>query len=332
MKEETMAKYKIVVTDWAEYDNLDNERRILSQLGDVEVLDYFCKSEEEILPLVADCDALIAQFGKITSSVIDAMQKCKVICRYGIGTDGTDIPAATAKNICVCNVNDYCRDEVSTHALAFLLDANRRITQTTQRLKGGEWYKLGIEIPSLQKSTVGIISFGRIARATAEKLRPFCENIWAVDKYVDDEVMRKEGVTPKTTEEILAGADYIIIHAPLTDETFHMFSKEAFKKMKPTSTLINVGRGAIVDTDDLVWALENKEIGYACIDVFEKEPLDKDHPILKMENVSLTPHRAWHSNESQKTLQSAPAEEIVRVLTGKKPVNLVNKELEKLFD
>ncbi len=327
-----MAKYKIVVTDWAEYDNLDNERRILAQLGDVEVLDYFYKDEEDIVKIVEDCDALIAQFGRITEKVIGAMNKCKVICRYGIGTDGTDIPAATAKNICVCNVNDYCRDEVSTHAMAFLLDANRRITQTTRRLKDGDWYKLGIEIPSLQKSTVGLISFGRIARATAKKLQPFCENIWAVDKYVDDEVMRKEGVEPKTTDEILAGADYIIIHAPLTDETFHMFNREAFKKMKATATLINVGRGAVVDTDDLVWALENKEISYACIDVFEKEPLGGDHPILKLENVSLTPHRAWHSNESQKILQSTPAQEILRVLTGKKPVNLVNKELEKLFD
>ena len=327
-----MAKYKIVVTDWAEYDNLDNEKRALSKLGDVEVLDYFCKEEEEIIEIVKDCDAVIAQFGKITANVIDSMQKCKVICRYGIGTDGTDIKAATKKNICVCNVNDYCRDEVSTHALAFLLDANRKISQTTNRLRGGDWYKLGIEIPSLQKSTVGIISFGRIARATAEKLAVFCENIWGVDKYVEDKIMLDAGVLPKTTEEILEGADYIIVHAPLTDETFHMFNKEAFKKMKSTATIINVGRGAVVDTDDLIWALENKEIGYACLDVFEKEPLNNDNKLLGMKNVSLTPHRAWHSNESQRILQSTPAEDIVRVLTGKKPHNLVNKELEKLFD
>lgn len=326
-----MAKYKVVITD-REYEDIDNELRILSELGDVEVLDYQYRDEDDVIKVTKDCDAMIIQYAKATKKVIDSLEHCKVIAKYATGIDGIDIAEATKKGICITNVNDYCSDEVSTHAVTMLLDAVRRTQAFNERVKAGEWYRMGIKIPSLKNSVIGVISFGRIARAYIDKIKPFCDQIWVYDKFVSEEDMIKYGVVPKTFEEILAGADYISVHAPLTMETRHMFNKEAFKKMKASATLINVARGALVKEDDLLWALENGEIAFAALDVLETEPPAKDNPLLQMDQVFITPHTAWYSTESQKKLQSTVAEDVVKVLQGKVPGNLVNKELESLFD
>lgn len=144
--------------------------------------------------------------------------------------------------------------------------------------------------------------------------------------------MAAYGVLPKSLEEILSGADYISIHAPLTEETRHMFDKEAFKMMKPSASIINVARGALIKEEDLIWALQNQEIAFAALDVLETEPPQKDSPLLQMDNVMITPHTAWYSTASQKKLQSTVAEDVVRVLQGKIPGNLVNRELASLFE
>ncbi len=326
-----MAKYKVVITD-REYENIENELRILAELGDVEVLDYQYRDEENVIKAAKGCDALIIQYAKVTKKVIDSLDHCKVIAKYATGIDGIDIAEATKKGICVTNVNDYCADEVSTHAAAMLLDVVRRTQEFNTRVKAGQWYRMGIKIPSLRNSVVGIISFGRIARAYIDKIKPFCSQIWVYDKFVPDEDMVKYGVVPKSFEEVLAGADYISVHAPLTEETRHMFNREVFKKMKPSAALINVARGGLVKEEDLIWALANGEIAFAALDVLEKEPPQGDCPLLHMDNVMITPHTAWYSTESQKKLQSTVAEDVVKVLQGKMPGNLVNKELAPLFE
>lgn len=326
-----MAKYKIVITD-REYENIDNELRILNELGDVEVLDYQYRDEEDVIKVAKDCDAIIIQYAKVTKRVIDSMNHCKIIAKYATGIDGIDIAEATKREICVTNVNDYCADEVSTHAVTLLLDAVRRTSTFSMKVKNGEWYRMGLRIPSLKKSIVGVISFGRIARAYIDKIKPFCDQIWVYDKFVSEKDVLDYGVLPKSFEEILENADYISIHAPLTDETRHMFNKDAFKMMKPSATLINVARGAIINEQDLIYALENKEIAFAALDVLEKEPPEKDNPLIHMDNVIITPHTAWYSVESQKKLQSTVAQDVVKVLQGKEPNNLVNKELTTLFN
>ena len=326
-----MAKYKVVITD-REYEDIDNELRILQELGDVEVLDYQLRDEDQVIEIAKDCDALIIQYAKATKKVIGALEHCKVIAKYAIGIDGIDIAEATKKGICVTNVNDYCADEVSTHAAAMLLDTVRRTQEFNARVKAGEWYHMGIKIPSLEHSVIGVISFGRIARAYIDKIKPFCDQIWVFDKFVPEKDLAAYGVLPKSLEEILSGADYISIHAPLTEETRHMFDKEAFKMMKPSASIINVARGALIKEEDLIWALQNQEIAFAALDVLETEPPQKDSPLLQMDNVMITPHTAWYSTESQKKLQSTVAEDVVRVLQGKIPGNLVNRELASLFE
>ena len=180
---------------------------------------------------------------------------------------------------------------------------------------------------SLRNQVIGVISFGRIARSFIDKVKPLCDNIWVNDKYVSEEEMRQYGVEPKSLEEIYENADYISVHCPLTEETRHMFNRETFRKMKDTAVLINVSRGPVVSEQDLCEALDTGQIGGAALDVLETEPPAPDHPLFQYENVIITPHTAWYSEESQAVLQSTPAEDIARVLRGERPLNVVNKEV-----
>lgn len=322
-----MAKYKVVITDH-EYKDVDNERRILSAIG-AEVLDYQYKDMENILRVAKDADAIIVQYAKMPRELVEQLDNCKIIARYATGFDGIDLDACTDKGIYFCNVSDYCRDEVSSHTLALLMELSRRTEKYDRWTHSGKWFSMPGEQHNLRNQIIGVISFGRIARAFIDKVKPLCNNIWVNDKYVDDQAMIDYGVAPKSMDEIFEHADYISMHCPLTEETRHLFNKETFKKMKNSAAIINVSRGPVVSEEDLVWALENKEIRAAALDVLETEPPAPDNPLFGFDNVIITPHTAWYSEESQKVLQSTPAEDIVRALTGEIPLNIVNKEVLK---
>ncbi len=320
-----MARYKVVITD-REYESIDNEREILKKI-DAEVFDYQYKDEENILKVARDADAIIVQYATMPGSLIKELDNCKIIARYATGFDGIDLNAATDKGIYVCNVQDYCSEEVAVHGAALLLEMARRINKYNLWTHGGNWYGMPGRQYSLKKQTIGVISFGKIARSFIDKVKPFCENIWVYDKFVDPEDIIEYGVVPKNFEEIVKNADYISIHCPLTEETHHLFDKEVFRNMKNSAVVINAARGAVVSESDLIWALENKLIGGAALDVLENEPPKRDNPLFNFENVIITPHTAWYSEESLKILQSTPAEDIVRVLEGGIPLNIVNKEI-----
>ena len=320
-----MAKYKVVITD-REYESIENEREVLSQL-DVDLQDYQYKDKDNILRVAKDADALIIQYAKMPRDLIEELDNCKIIARYATGFDGIDLDACTEKGIYVCNVSDYCRDEVSTYALSLLLEMATRVGKHDQWTHDGNWFGMPGKQHSLKNQVIGVISFGRIARAYIEKIKPLCNNIWVYDNHDNVEAIRAAGAEPKTLEEIYAGADYISLHCPLTPETHHMINKEVFKKMKNTAVVINVARGPVVSEEDLIWALENHEIAGAALDVMEQEPPKKDNPLFGFDNVLITPHTAWYSEESQAVLQRTPAEEIVRVFNGEVPLNVVNKEI-----
>lgn len=322
-----MAKYKVVITDH-EYEDIENEKKALSAL-DVEIVDCQCRNPEEILKVARDADALIIQYAKMPRELVEQLDRCKVIARYATGFDGIDLAACTEKGICVCNVSDYCREEVSTYALSLLLEMSTRVAKHNEWTHRGNWYGMPGKQHSLKNQVIGVVSFGRIARSYIDKIKPLCNNIWVYDAYAEDDAILQYGVVPKTLEEIYAGADYISLHCPLTEETRHLIDREALRKMKKSAVLINVARGAVVSEKALVWALENGEIAGAALDVLEQEPPEKDNPLFDFENVIISPHSAWYSEESQAVLQRTPAEEIVRVLKGEMPLNLVNKEVLK---
>lgn len=322
-----MAKYKVVITD-REYETIDNEKRVFAESGlDIELFDYQYKEKDKILEVAKDADAIIVQYAKMPRDLIEQLDRCKVIARYATGFDGLDLEAATEKGIYICNVNDYCREEVATHTLALLMELSRRVSKYDRWTHSGNWYAMPGKQHSLRNQVIGVISFGRIARTFIDRIKPICDNIWVYDEYVDPQVMRDYGVVPKTFDEIVEGADYISMHCPLTPETRHMFNKDVFRRMKNTAAIINVARGPVVSEEDLVWALKEGEIGGAALDVLETEPPAADNPLFGFDNVIITPHTAWYSVESQAILQATPAEDIVRVLKGELPLNIVNKDI-----
>lgn len=322
-----MKQYKVAITD-CEYENVEIEKDILSQIN-AEVRLYNTKKEEDIIEIAKDCDALIFQYANITEKIIASMENCKIIAKYATGTDGIDIEAASNKGILFTNVVNYSTEEVANHTLSLILDLARKIHLYNKETSMGNWnYKNGFPIKHLRNSIVGVIGFGNISKSVIDKLNSFCNEIWVFSNHASEDEISSFNAKKKSFNEVIENSDYITVHSPLTVKTRNMFDKEIFKRMKNSSYLINVSRGGLVNEADLINALKNNEISGAALDVMESEPPRKSNPLLKMNNVLITPHAAWYSERSQFELQSTVANEVHRVLSGYFPLNAVNKELE----
>jgi D-3-phosphoglycerate dehydrogenase / 2-oxoglutarate reductase len=244
--------------------------------------------------------------------------------------DNVDIPAATGKGIVVTRVPDYCLDEVSDHAMALLLAVVRKIPFLSARAHSGTWeMKAAVPIHRLRGTTLGLVAFGQIPQLMAPKAKSFGMRVVTYDPYVPQEVLTKAGVERVEFDELVKISDYISIHTPLMPATHHLFNADVFKRMKPTSYVINTARGPIIDEAALAEALDKKEIAGAALDVMEKEPTTSS-PLFGRANVIITPHSSFYSEESLVDLQTKAAEEVVRVLTGQAPKNPVNPEALKV--
>lgn len=325
-----MNKMKVVITDYY-YETLDMEMKEFAKLENVEICsEYQCKDEDALTEIVKDADVVIVQFAPISRKVIAAMEKCKLIVRYAIGVDNIDITAATDKGIYVANVPDYCTDEVSNHAIAMIFAMSKKLLQLHESVKNGQWnYTVSKPLYRFEGKTLGLIGFGRIPTMIARKMSLFGLKIIAYDKYFNKEIGDSLGVKEVSLDELLEMSDYISVHCPLNEETHHLLNAAAFKKMKNTAFLVNTARGAIVCESDLITALQEGEIAGVGLDVLENEPILSDNPLLHMEQVLITPHNAWYSEEAVLSLQQKVAQEAVRVLQGGVPKNLINKELLK---
>jgi D-3-phosphoglycerate dehydrogenase / 2-oxoglutarate reductase len=310
------------------FPNLDPTRAVLSQLG-AEVRLAQESQPEAILEVAREADALLTTYAKITAEMIAQMKRCQIIARFGIGVDNVDIPAATKAGIVVTRVPDYCIDEVSDHAMALLLALNRKVPSSNARTHSGQWaMKAVVPIHRLRGATLGLVAFGQIARLVAAKAEPFGVRVVTYDPYAPPDVLAQAGVEDVTFEQLVDISDYISIHCPLTPETHHLFNADVFRHMKPTAFLINTARGPIVDETALAHALDHGQLAGAALDVMEKEP-PAGSPLLGRDNVILTPHTSFYSEESLLDLQTKAAEEVLRVLTGEAPRNPVNPEISK---
>ena len=327
------AKFKVVMTDH-DFPNLDTERREFARI-EAEFIPAQCQTEDEVIELAKDADAIINQsFKPIGRRVIESLQKCKIIARTGIGYDTIDVAAATDHGICVTNVEGYCVDEVSDHAMTMLLALARKIIPLNDSIRKGVWdFKVAKPVHRLRGRTLGIVGYGKIGRSLASKAKGFGLQLICCDPYVDKDIPLKDGVAVVDLEELLEKADFISIHVPLTDETTDLFAQEQFRKMKENAFIINTARGGVVKGDDLYKALKEGWIAGAGIDVVEKEPMKEDDPILSLENLMITtPHSAWYSEDSLVDLQTIYTQEVVRVLSAKRPLFLVNPEVKPKID
>jgi D-3-phosphoglycerate dehydrogenase len=322
MRRISMAKYYIPV--WSSIiKDIEIEKQEMAGF-DAEV--EFIRDREEFIKVAAKADAVITADSKIDRSIIENLVKCKIIVRQGIGFDNIDIKAAAEKNIIVCNVPDYCTDEVSDHTIALILSLVRKVPVYSGLVKNGIWdIKSVSPIRRLSTLVLGLAGFGKIAREVARKAKPFGFRIMAFDPYVSPQLAEECGVDLVNFEDLIKESDIISIHVPLSKETLHLFDKTKFNLMKPTAYIVNTGRGPLINEKDLYEALKNNRLAGAALDVLEQEPPQKDNPLLALENVIVTPHAAFYSEESYIDLRRKAVQEVKRVLSNQPPLNQVNK-------
>jgi D-3-phosphoglycerate dehydrogenase / 2-oxoglutarate reductase len=316
----------VAITDYV-FPSLDPERAVLEPLG-VELRPQHCRSEEEIIALAQDAEAVLNCYAKMTARVIENLNRCKIIARYGIGVDNVDLAAASKAKILVTNVPDYCVDEVSDHALALLLALVRRISAADGAVKGGAWDVVAhAGIRRLRGQTLGLLGFGKIAKALASKVQPLGMRVLVYDPYLEPALIAQHGVEGVDLDRLLTEADAVSVHVPLSAETGNLIGRRELARMKSTAFLINTSRGGIVDERALAVALKEGRLGGAALDVLGVEPPPADHPLRQAPNIILTPHLAFYSRESVIELQTKAAEEVARALKGEPPRSPVNPEV-----
>ncbi len=315
---------KVLVTDHT-FDPLDIEERILEPVQGV-VLGHQCKSALALLPLMADVDAVITQFSPLKAEVIAAMQKVRVIVRYGIGVDNVDLEAARARGIPVCNVPDYCIDEVADHTLAFILATTRQVVPNTLNIRGGKWGLVpGLDqMRTLRDQTVGIVGFGRIGREVAARLAPFKSRRLVYDAFVPADTIRTAGCEPSALDDLLQQSDIVTLHCPSTPQTKKLLNADSLTKMKPGAVVINLARGDLIDTPSLVAALQSGQISAAALDVCDPEPIPADSPLRSLPNVIAASHIASVSPKAVRTLRETAARIAAMALRGEALPNVVN--------
>jgi D-3-phosphoglycerate dehydrogenase len=321
-------RFKVVITDYY-YPSLTEERQVFADTG-IEIVDCNekCRTEDDVIKYARDADALIVQFVPITRKIIESLSKCKIIAKYAIGLDTIDIPAATERCVMVANVPDYCINEVADQAMALMLTVTRKIAIATAEVARGNWsYQKAVPIRRFSEMSLGLLSFGNIARTFVAKAQALgFKQIRVYDPYINETGIAKypeyEFVDLTT---LLNESDVVSIHTPATAETIHMIDRSALALMKNGAFLINTSRGALIDEVALAEALENGKLGGVGLDVLENEESIKENPLLKYENVVITPHMGWYSIDSLAELQRKVAEQVKQALLEGRPKYWVNQ-------
>lgn len=319
-----ITKYKVVVTD-DRYGNYDVEKEVLGII-DAEVAVYNCTSPEEVIGACADADGVMVNLAPMPAEVIGKLQKCRIISRYGVGYDNVDVKACTQKGIYAANVPDYSMEEVSDHALALLMGCARKIARRDAQVRQGKW-NIGSADPvyRIAGKTFALMGYGLIGRCLHRKIKGLNPGrVLVYDPFLEAEFIQSQGAQKVDFETALKEADYISIHMPLNDNTRGIIGEKAFALMKPTAILVNTSRGPVVDEGALIKALSTGRINSAGLDVHTKEPLDRDNPLMKLENCILTDHMGWYSEESTVELKRKVAENVRDVLKGGKPKYPIN--------
>ncbi len=318
MATDTMATKvtKVVITDH-EFVDLEPERAILAPLGCALEAGQ-CRTAEDVAALAADADYVITQFAPVSAAAIEEMRRARMIVRYGVGVDNVDLDAAARGGIPVFNVPDYCIDEVADHTLALMLALTRQIVPVALNVRAGRWTTRPPvhEFHALRDMTVGVVGCGRIGREVIRRLAPFKARVLAYDPLLEAGAEQAPGCERATLDEIWAHSDVVTLHVPSTAETRHLIDGETLARMKDGALLVNVSRGAIVDTAALIAALQSGKVAGAALDVTDPEPIEDDSPLLRMDNVIITSHVASVSAQAARELRARVANTVARAIRG----------------
>ena len=316
---------EIIICD-LDHKNIDPETEVFSKAG-ITVKRLNCKTQREVIENCKNAVVLLNQYVKMDKVIFKALPNLKCVIRYGVGYDNINVNDATAYGVQVCNVPDYGTGEVADLAIAHMMNLTRRISLHNSLVREGVWdYRKSIPVKRLSESTIGVFGVGRIGTSFANKVKALCKEVIAYDV----ESNKKDRNFPDfvkfvSFEELLSRSDILSIHSPLNEQTYHIFNEKTLSLMKPSSYLINVSRGGIIDEDALFNALKEKKIAGAGIDVVEKEPLQNDCPLLTLDNFIITPHVAWYSEQASIDMKRKVAEESLRFIRGEKVKNPINK-------
>ena len=320
--------HKILITDYV-WPSTKPEREVLSEL-DAEIVESDSDDEDRLVQLASDVTGILTCFAKVTERVVRASPHLRVVGRYGVGTDNIDVETCTELDIPVTYVPDYGFEEVADHAFALLMALSRGIVVLDRHVRAGQWSNDPARpMHRMRGRTLGIMGYGRIGHALGLRAAPHGLRILVHDPYVDAERVSEIGAELVDKDQLITESDIISIHAPLTPETRHSIGEAELRAMKSTACVINTSRGPLVDEYALSRALSEGWIAGAGIDVLETEPPPPGHPLIGQENVIVTPHAAFLSEESVLELERRAAAAVVRVLQGKMPEYIWNREVLK---
>ena len=315
---------KIVITDHA-FDDLSFEEKVITPTG-AQLVAAQTKDPARLAEAVADADAVITQFAPVNADVIAAMRRARVIVRYGIGVDNVDLAAARNHGIPVCNVPDYCIDEVADHTLAFILALTRRVAPQSRLVHDGAWKLSGrpADFRTLAGMTCGVVGFGRIGRGVVRRLVAFGGRVLVSDPFATPEAVAALGAHAAPLPALLAESDLVTLHCPSLPETKGMINAATLAAAKPGLLVVNLSRGDLVDPAALVAALDGGKVAGAALDVFSPEPIPAGHPILGRDNVILAPHVASVSAAAVERLRATAARLAVAAISGGPLESIVN--------
>lgn len=298
--------------------------------GPVEVEVAEMGSTERLIEAAAGADAVVTDINTpVTEAALDAVD-LDVVVRSAVGVDNVDVAAAAERGVTVTRVPDYCTEEVATHSVSLLFACLRSLKPYDDAVDDGGWsWEAGAPVRRVSASTIGLLSFGPIAKRAAEQLSGFDPDLVAYDPFVDADEMADHGVEKVDFEGLFDRADHVGVYAPLTDATRGIVDADALSRLREDSVLVNVSRGPVVDADALLDALETDGIKAAGLDVLEEEP-PEDDPLVGRDDTVVTPHAAWYSEEARDDLNRSGAADVAAVLNGETPDGRVDPEADWL--
>lgn len=321
-----MAKHTTVYIDGlARGISGDIEREVLAA-RDIDLVVAGCTQDDEVVEVAGRAPAILNTMYWMDRALFERLPELKVVVRGGVGVDNLDVDAATDCGIVVCNVVDYGYNEVANHAFAMLLALNRKLVALDRAVRT-EWVSGPSLMPHTGRmagETLGLVSFGSIARTVARRAAGFDMRVVAHDPFVDPADAAAMGVELLPLDDVLGQADYVSVHTPLLPATRSLIGTRELELMKPSAYIVLTSRGGVIDEDALCDALREGRIAGAGIDVWDAEPVDVSHPLLQLDNVIGSPHAAWYSQVAFVELRRGFAEAAADVLHGIMPHSLVN--------
>jgi D-3-phosphoglycerate dehydrogenase len=316
-------------------DDYRLERRVWEPLG-LELWSGCGDRESTVIERAKEVDAIVSLGLHVpfTGRVIEHLDRCRVLVRSGAGVENIDVETATARGIAVCHVPDYCSVDVADHTVALILALTRCVVRLDRYVRAGRWQNpVGMTGPvhRLGSRALGLVGFGRVARQVAARMAPMVREVLAYDPYAGAEGAAACGVSLVPLDDLLSEVDIVSLHTPLTAETRHLIARAELACMKPGAVLVNTSRGGVVDEAALIEALREGRLTGAALDVLAEEPPAADSPLLKLDNVILTPHFAGYSEEALETLRTHVAQAVADAMQGRWPAGVLNPGVRARF-